>query len=138
MGCNIRRKINFDVFLAMVGQHYEWFKNMSPVDELVDENLEVIQPSTDNTASNMNTPPQPQVISYPKFVIQKDCTILTLMQQKTIKCLYDKRRLVVSDTATVPVTVPVTVPATRDICEHSILVPVTIESVPLGFYQSAD
>jgi len=113
MGCHIRETINFNTFKSMASQYYEWFKNITPYDELINEEHEVIRQRLGNMHLYMTSPPKPQVITFPKFVIRRNCTIVTEIQQKSIKCIFDKRRLLVSSAEQFPV---------------------TIESVPLSYH----
>jgi DNA polymerase type B, organellar and viral len=87
---NVEKSVNFDMFESLVKNHYEEFKDLAPNQEVIDENLERVDP---NDSIPHMTRARIQTVSYPQFTIRNDLSIVTGMRTKNIRCVFDKRQI---------------------------------------------
>jgi G:T-mismatch repair DNA endonuclease (very short patch repair protein) len=80
-----KKAMNYKTFETLVKSNYEWFKNLNPSEEDASGQI--------NNVLKVAT----QDVTYTKFKIMKDRTIVSGKQLKKIKCIFDKRRFKVPD-----------------------------------------
>jgi hypothetical protein len=85
-----KEKLGFESFKELVGANYRWFKNLHARQELIDENMDSVVPMSDD---DNNGGAKVQTLEYRKFKTTKQREVLTSVQVKKIRCVFDKRKL---------------------------------------------